>query len=354
MVTIPDSRGKDILLDTLGPGMCFGEMSKFTGKHANANVRASKDTVLYALTGEQFERIISEVPNVARGLYTELCARLENMNNNLKEKVDELLEINANLEQKVSSHIRDLEKSNHRLVERNLESEQLSRTRDEFLNMAVHDLRSPLSNTIGFVELLQENEKISSDSRLLKIIGIIERQSRNMLALINDILDINKINSGKLELELLPLEVRGLFHDTIQSSQILASGKCIELEIRVEDDLPKVRGDPRRLAEVLNNLISNAIKYSPKNTKIVLGADNAPGRQVRVYVQDFGQGIPEGDLPKLFSAFQQLSVKATAGEKGTGLGLAIVQKLVQLHGGRIDVKSKVGEGSTFAFTLPQV
>jgi len=132
---------------------------------------------------------------------------------------------------------------------------------------------------------------------------------------------------------------------------MLARAKSIELCLEAAENLPVVVMDPQRISQVLNNLITNAIKFSHPETRIVLGAEATPSA-LRVWVRDEGQGIPAEDLPKLFREFGRASTRATQGEKSTGLGLAIVKRIVEAHGGRVGVESRVGEGSTFFFTLP--
>ncbi len=352
-VFIKDRLGGAIVLDELTEGMCFGEMSKLTHRESNANVRAKEDVELYALGASHFEDILSEVPTVARKLYHELCHRLENMNLSLKTKVDELLDFNARLERKIMSQVRDLEQKNSDLARQNEELSRITQQRDDFLNMAVHDMRSPLGNILGFVDLLREHDKVRGEADLSKVIRVIERQARTMLELINDILDISKIHSGKLEITLLPCDVPNLLKEAQVANQLLAQGKGIEIILQSPASLPKVQGDIRRLMEILNNLISNAIKYSARARRVWLGAESHPG-EVRIYVRDEGQGIPEREIPKLFAMFQQLSPRPTEGERGSGLGLAIAQKLVHLHKGRIWAESVLGKGSTFWIGLPPV
>ncbi len=351
-VSIPDRSGQEIVLDDIGPGMCFGEMSKITQNSASANVRAECDVTLWAMDTKAFDEVLGNIPAIGRKVYNELCCRLDNMNENLKQKVNQLLELNENLEHQVADQVKDLQKKNQQLEEQNNEMIRLSQLRDDFLNMAVHDLRSPLTNIMGFLELLHEDSAIKSQDHLLEMINIIDRQSEAMLSLINDLLDISKIQSGQLNMQMCNLHASTMIAEAIQANTILAKAKGIDLV----NDTPAgcnwtTLGDQRRLAEIFNNLITNAIKFSPRDSHIWIGCELLDSR-IKFFIRDEGVGIPEHELPKLFAAFQQLSPKSTEGERGTGLGLAIVDKLVHLHGGEVNVESKLGEGSIFSFTLP--
>ncbi|MBF0245825.1 MAG: HAMP domain-containing histidine kinase, partial [Planctomycetes bacterium] len=206
---------------------------------------------------------------------------------------------------------------------------------------------------IGLMDLLGEDARVMVDERNCNIMKITQKELRAMLQLINDILDISKIRNGKLTIDLVPCQIASVIKDSMTSNGILADGKGIRLVNEVPDHLPFCLADPRRVMEILSNLISNAIKFSERNTCVTLSARHAEeGGEVIVEVRDQGLGIPEDEQSRLFGMFEQISVRSTEGETGTGLGLAIVEKLVDLHEGRVWVKSKVGEGSVFSFSLP--
>jgi signal transduction histidine kinase len=169
--------------------------------------------------------------------------------------------------------------------------------------------------------------------------------------LINDLLDVSAIEAGQLELRYRVVDLAAYLQECHAANAVLAEAKSIELVLDLEPNLPLVTMDPDRINQVVNNLITNAVKFSYPNTVITLRAQ-AEDNTVAISVQDQGQGIPAKDLGKMFTEFGRASVRPTAGEKSTGLGLAIVKRMVEAHGGRIWVESQVGVGSTFTFTLP--
>jgi hypothetical protein len=172
-----------------------------------------------------------------------------------------------------------------------------------------------------------------------------------MLSLINDLLDVASIESGSLELHIENTDIPTYLRDLQESNELLAKAKDIELKLELTEPLPAVDLDQDRVGQVVNNLVTNAIKFSYPATTIRMLA-RAEGQELHIAVIDEGQGIPNGELPKLFNEFGKTSVRPTAGEKSTGLGLAIVRRMVEAHGGRIWVESTVGKGSTFTFALP--
>jgi signal transduction histidine kinase len=183
------------------------------------------------------------------------------------------------------------------------------------------------------------------------MVSMMERNTQNLIELVNDLLDASKLESGTMRLDLSTIELRGLVDELRQQMQPLAAEKEIALEERMPAGLPPLRADRAKLRRVLVNLISNALKFTPRGGRVSLSA--APeGGAVRVSVSDTGVGIPEEDLRDIFDKYAQARSRATRSEKGTGLGLYITRQLVELHGGRIEVQSEVGRGSTFSFTIP--
>ena len=226
---------------------------------------------------------------------------------------------------------------------------QLIETKNKFLGIAVHDLRSPLAIVQSYAEML-EKPAILADRKDF-ILGRIKSVTSRMLNLINDLLDISAIESGQLKLDLQPTELTPFLNETLANHELTARMKNIAIVGKIPESLAKVDIDGNRIAQVLDNLISNAVKFSPQGATVTISADEEKD-QIRISVSDHGQGIPEEEQKKLFQEFGKTSVKPTDGEKSTGLGLAIVKKIVSVHGGQVGVNSKAGEGSTFYFTLP--
>ena len=172
-----------------------------------------------------------------------------------------------------------------------------------------------------------------------------------MLRLINNLLDVSAIESGKLELELTKADLISVIKNNVELNNVIAHKKNIQIQFNAPVQISEILIDIGKIEQVLNNLISNAVKYSFPNTTVQVKISQNDS-EVIVSVTDQGQGIPESELGKLFKPFEKTSVQSTAGEKSTGLGLSIVKNLVLGHKGRIWVESKVGEGSTFCFSLP--
>lgn len=238
------------------------------------------------------------------------------------------------------------------LSKRNEELASLNEQKNRFLGMAAHDLRNPLSAIAGFAKLLNAGVLGSLNEKQHELTEKIQHSSDFMLKLVNDLLDVSKIEAGKLELNIEPVKILGLLQRTICLHEYHADAKQIELHIDADNTLPdQIWLDPDKIEQVISNLVSNAIKYSPSSTQVHIHAlieDN----DLLIEVIDQGQGIPAEEQETLFQPFQKTSVKSTAGEKSTGLGLAIVQRIVQGHGGEINVHSQTGKGSCFRVSLP--
>jgi len=227
----------------------------------------------------------------------------------------------------------------------------LNELKNRFLGMAAHDLRSPLGIMKGFLGLFVDGSLGDLTDIQREIIQQLNTTSNNMLALVDDLLDINAIESGRLVIQTEEVNLFEYLKECQASNLILAEAKSIQLNLDPESDLPPVSMDRKRIDQVINNLITNAIKFSYPETVITICAVVMED-EIAISVTDQGQGIPDHEISKLFTEFGRTSVRPTAGEKSTGLGLAITKRIVEAHGGRIWVKSQAGLGSTFTFTLP--
>ncbi|MGE4157765.1 MAG: ATP-binding protein [Planctomycetota bacterium] len=251
---------------------------------------------------------------------------------------------------KAGMRIRNLQKS---LEVQNEELKRLHALKDEFLGMAAHDMRNPLSVIKLWSDSILEGIMGEVPEKQAHGVKIIMTHADNMLRLINDLLDIQKIESGKLVLDIKPFLIGELVTRFHVANRILAQDKGVDFTVDVQPGLAPVKLDEGKIGEVVNNLMSNSLKFCRKGDKVVIKVSAPqPGHQL-VEVIDTGPGIRPEELPKLFGKFQQISTKATGGEKGTGLGLSICKKIVELHGGSIGVRSTFGEGATFHFSLPE-
>ncbi|GAB4285497.1 MAG: hypothetical protein Kow0029_32310 [Candidatus Rifleibacteriota bacterium] len=228
----------------------------------------------------------------------------------------------------------------------------LNEMKNKFLGIAAHDLRSPLALVQSYIDMLDDDAVLEDKEKRQYLFGRAKATISRMLNLINDLLDISAIESGKLNLEMKPTDLSSFLQEIVSNHQITAKIKNIAVVGEIPDELPKVNIDTRRMAQAIDNLITNAVKFSPKGTTVKLKAEVEDGF-VKISVIDQGQGIPEAEQAKLFQEFGKTSVRPTDGEKSTGLGLAIVKKIVVAHGGKVGVKSKEGIGSTFYLTIPE-
>lgn len=244
----------------------------------------------------------------------------------------------------------ELAATQRELAKRNAELDSLNQQKNRFLGMAAHDLRNPLGVILAYSHiLLEEVEPLSEEQR--ELLGSIRESSEFMLRMIGDLLDISKIESGTLALDVRSTDLAGLVRRNAVKNQVLANRKKIHLDLDCDDSVDAVPIDPAQIEQVLNNLITNAVKFSHPDTTVRVRLERGEGQAV-LSVADEGQGIPESELHRLFEPFSSTSVKPTDDENSTGLGLMIVKKGVEAHGGRIWVESEVGRGSTFLVALP--
>jgi signal transduction histidine kinase len=237
------------------------------------------------------------------------------------------------------------------LQKKNVQLDQLNKLKNQFLGMAAHDLRNPIASIIMFSEFVLESDNYQISDDLRQILDVIRTSSEFMLNLLEELLDVVKIESGKLELNYEEVQPEDFLKRNISVNALIASKKGIKITLNIPEALPQIMVDSTKIEQVLNNLLSNAIKYSHSNTTITISAFSSE-QHLLISVQDEGLGIPQNELHKVFDPFSKISVKGTAGEKSTGLGLSIVKRIVTGHLGRIWVESEVGKGSTFYFTLP--
>jgi signal transduction histidine kinase len=228
--------------------------------------------------------------------------------------------------------------------------EAATRAKSQFLANMSHELRTPLNAIIGYTELALEQTYGEVPDKLVDILERVEKSSRHLLGLINEVLDLSKIEAGQLTLSLDDYALRDVVHSVCLSMEALAAEKGLALRATVAPDLPLARGDERRLTQVLLNLVGNAVKFT--ETGHVAIEASRDGDALVVAVSDTGPGISAADHERIFEEFQQADASDTRRKGGTGLGLAIARRIVALHGGRLWVESAPGRGSTFRLTVP--
>jgi signal transduction histidine kinase len=228
--------------------------------------------------------------------------------------------------------------------------EEASQHKSQFLANMSHELRTPLNAILGYTELMADGAYGEPSEKMLGILERLEANGRHLLGLINDVLDLSKIEAGQLELELSDYSIQDIAQTVRSTLEPLATDKKLAFKVEMPCELPPGRGDGRRLTQVLINLVGNAIKFTDAGTVAVKAEAN--NSSFHVSVRDTGPGISVADQAKLFQEFQQADNAITRKKGGTGLGLAISKRIIEMHGGKIWVESQPGHGSTFAFTLP--
>jgi PAS domain S-box-containing protein len=243
-----------------------------------------------------------------------------------------------------------LAEANRELELRNREIERANRLKSEFLASMSHELRTPLHTIIGFSELLGEQLEGPLTEKQKRFVNHIHTDSLHLLDLINDILDLSKIEAGRLELRPEPFEFIGVVMESLASVRTLAQAKALALETSL--DVPiAVEADRLRVKQILVNLLSNAVKFTPEGGRVHVSA-NVEADVLVVSVTDTGIGVPEEEHESIFDKFHQVGATTKGVREGTGLGLAITRRLVEQHGGTIRVASEPNRGSRFTFTIP--
>jgi signal transduction histidine kinase len=227
-----------------------------------------------------------------------------------------------------------------------------ARAKDEFLATMSHELRTPLNAVLGFSELLADGHTGALNEEQREFLGHIASSGRHLLDLINDILELAKIDAGRLELERAAVDIDSLCRASLDLVRAQAQAKALDLHYQAPPQPVSAQGDTRRLRQILVNLLGNAVKFTPNGGTVTLEINTEQDGSLRLSVLDTGIGISEQDLPRLFQPFMQLDSGITRKYQGTGLGLALSQRFAQLHGGHLEVESQPGQGSRFSLVLP--
>lgn len=303
------------------------------------------EAVVNAINEGQVFRYVTKPWNPAEleSIIREAFEKYELITNN-KKLIHRLNEANQTLEEKVKDRTKDLEKANVRLSELNLE-------KNKYIGMVVHDLRNPIGVAATFAEMLIQDFDILPTPDKLEYLGYVSQNCHYSLNLMNEFLDVSKIEAGIFDLNLTEQDYLKLVKESIQQQGFKAARQ--EMTIELEASCPRLLAtfDNNKILQVLNNLIGNAVKYSYPNSTIQVRIEKE-GTSIVTHIIDHGQGISEADQAKLFKPYSTTSSTVTTDEKSTGLGLAIVKKIIDAHQGTVQVISSIGQGSTFTFTLP--
>ncbi len=328
-----------IISDMNMPGMNGVELIK--------ELRKNKvDVPIIILTGNNEISVAVEALNSGASDY---LLKDENIQDTIMLSAEKVLE-KRQLEKRNVQLMTDLAVKNEELEQSNTKLVALNALKNKFLGIAAHDLRNPLTSIRGLSEILLMEAFGPLSDEQKEYLGTINTASDDMLSLVNDLLDVSVIESGKLDLQLKPGSLNALLESRVRMNKVVGERKNITLRT----DFPGIREavfDANRIAQVIDNLIGNAIKFSPSGSAVYISLSE-DGNAATVRVRDEGPGIPAEEQSRLFGEFQRLSVQPTGGEKSTGLGLAIVKKIVDGHQGTLKVESEPGSGSTFSFTIP--
>jgi two-component system, NarL family, sensor histidine kinase BarA len=273
--------------------------------------------------------------------FQQLSETFNTMLVNLKKSTDQLKLLNRNLDLRLGQ-----------LAESNVALYESNRLKSEFLANVSHELRTPLNSILGFADLLKETLASGADSKPARYLQNILTSARNLLDLINDLLDLAKIEAGKMEVRSEQLSLGDLFESLVGVLKPLSEVKGLSLVTTLAPDVPIIQTDTAKLQQVLYNFLSNAIKFSPPGAKVELTAQLEDENSIRIAVTDHGPGIEPDKQELIFEKFRQIDGGVTREHGGTGLGLSIAKELTQLLGGTIGVRSAIGKGTTFWIVVP--
>ncbi len=278
--------------------------------------------------------------NIISTLSTQVGVSIENA-----QLYEELALWNKQLERKVAERTKELKEANEEL-------KKLDKAKSDFLSMVAHELRTPLTSIKAFTEmLLRKPDREVSDR--IKYLGIMHGECNRLTRLINNVLDLSKIEAGKMEWNIQPISIAEVVNTSLATTHKIVEDKGLTVEAQMEDALPPVLADQDRLIQVMTNLIGNAVKFTEQGGRIEVRAKkNLRQECIQVSVSDTGIGIRKKDLDKVFQRFKQVGSCMTNRPEGTGLGLSISREIVDYHKGKIWVESKLKKGTTFHFTLP--
>jgi len=245
------------------------------------------------------------------------------------------------------------------LEKANQELRRIDSMKSEFVSIASHELRTPLAAIKNAVQLVLKETAGKINENQSKFLSMAERNINRLTNILNDLLNLSRIESGRIEMKFENVGLKGIIELTASSLKPHADGKSIKIDVEINEPLPAIYADPEKMEQILTNLIGNAIKFTPEGGRILIAAQSLPhdgksgyGERVNVSVKDTGIGIPSEHLDAIFEKFHQVEGSLQRSVSGTGLGLAITKGLVEAHQGKIWVESELGKGSTFTFSLP--
>lgn len=326
----------------------LGHMVKVIRQLEKGNLDARSDLIAndeIGVLSESFDKMALQLEKNRRDL--------EDLNRNLEFRVAEKTDNLTRAYERLQLSNRNLAVANRELEGANTKLKEIDKVKSDFISIVSHELRTPLTSIKAFTELILMKPKMPFEKRD-KLLGIINNETDRLSRLITDILDLTKIEAGKLSWHITRVSLDDIVQTSVSGIQSLADNKSLIVKTTIPDSLPLFLGDRDRLIQVITNILSNAIKFTPPRGRIAISAQHEDGirPQLVVAVADTGIGIPAGDLDLVFEKFRRSGDVLTNNNQGTGLGLAITRQIVEYHGGAIWAQSTMGQGSTFTFTLP--
>jgi signal transduction histidine kinase len=326
----------------------LGHIVKVIGELEKGNLNARANLIsndeIGALSGS-FDRMAQQLEKNR--------SELEDLNRNLEFRVAEKTDNLTRAYERLQLSNQNLAVANRELEEVNKKLKEIDKVKSDFISIVSHELRTPLTSIKAFTELILMKPKMLPEKRD-KLLQIINNESDRLARLINDILDLTKIEAGKLSWHITRVSLRDIIQTSVSGIQSLADNKSLIIGVSIPEPLPLFFGDRDRLIQVITNMLSNSIKFTPQGGRITVVArlEESPKPQIVVTVSDTGIGIPSNDLELIFEKFRRSGDILTNNGQGTGLGLAITRQIVEYHGGTVWAESTLGQGSIFTFTLP--
>jgi PAS domain S-box-containing protein len=265
---------------------------------------------------------------------------------------EQLKEASAELERKVQEATAELAEQNELLRRQHIALEQASALKSQFLANMSHEFRTPLNAILGYTHMLLHGVSGPVSDPQRKSLTRIDSNSRHLLALINDILDITRIEAGRMPLNLTTFAIPDLIDEVMSELEPIIKRSNLTVSARIQGRVPQLKSDRQKVKQIVLNLLSNALKFTPQGAVTIRASCDARSRMVHIAVRDTGVGIPDDDQSKVFEDFRQLDSSPARGYGGTGLGLSICRRLSQMLGGSIELQSEAGRGSTFTLQLP--
>jgi signal transduction histidine kinase len=294
---------------------------------------------------DEYQRALRPVDEIRKRFFS---ASEESMVEELQAQNSELVRVLGEL----TRSRRELEQANRNLQEANEKLRHVDEMKSRFISTIAHEVRTPLNALTGLLMVLTRDKTDPLTPRQQETVGRLEKSVQMLIRLVNDLLDLSRLQARRMQIKLQEFNAAELLDSIVVGLKQTANDKGVELRLAVESDLPVILSDPTKVAQVVTNFASNAIKFTPAGGEVVIKASRDAGGMWCVEVTDTGMGIAEDQIPLIFEEFQQVNISNPHHTGGTGLGLPISKRLVELLGGRIKVQSEPGAGSTFAAIWP--